>query len=141
MGLFDDIKTEDHKFLDELAEHFENLDNDRDWEHQEAQNIAKRLHQIAIGCDQLALYQQREVRLEEQIEKKLCEVAEAWLTYADPADSPNAIASAIWLLSRRIREQGTKSALGVGLGSLLAVAGRMGSKAPTDDTGGNHGGI
>lgn len=107
-------ESEDGRWLEDLADTMEAAGKFDP-------SIPKRLRSVAISCDQLALEQQRLVKLEEQVDQRLCTFAERWLAGADDSEY-GMIASAIWLLSRRTQGAGMKSLIGGGLGQLGAVA-------------------
>lgn len=121
--VLDGDPSTDRAWLEDLADQLEQSQDD---------NIAalakehgRKLRSIAIGCDQLALEKLRLAKLEEQVDRKLCEHLEYLLGTRDDrsiasADIGMLQVAATWLLSRRTQQQGTKSALGAGLGALGA---------------------
>jgi hypothetical protein len=114
-------------FLEKLADQLEAGFADEEDVADFARDSCSHLRSIAIGCDQLALEKKRLVKLEEQIDQRLCERLETWLN--DPPHDSHWIeldlrvaqVAATWLLSRRTQQQGTKSMIGSALGTVGAA--------------------
>ena len=111
-----DWRSEDGIWLDHLAERLAVGDSGVVFD----EETIKRLRGIAIGCDQLALEKKRLGVLENQVDQKLCQIAETWLSGDDVSDYAM-IAAAVWLLGRRYQAAGVKGMIGAGLGTLGAA--------------------
>jgi hypothetical protein len=116
-----DERSEDRIWLEKLANA---LETEAEWPRHfqdQMDDILARLRSIAIGCDQLALERRRMVRLEEQVDAKLCKEVEKWLSMEETSADFDCVA-ATWLLSRRTKSAGNMQALGGGLGALGTAA-------------------
>jgi hypothetical protein len=120
-------KSEDAQWL---KDYIERMKENPNWRIADA----KRLEDIARGCDQLLLYKKRDVGLERKVDKLLCQEIEGFLEQAaegEEVDQGNLWLMALWLTGRQMRSAGTMS----GITSIIGLLGGGALTRPPDAEG------